>query len=195
MKEKKVSEIVFVTSNMGKVSSAQQYFKNIKLEIYNYDLIEPRTDDIQKIAESKVLQAYELVKKPCIALDAGFFINELNGFPRAFVNFSLDTIGIEGILKIMQGVTDRSCYFEECLAYYDGKEIKYFLNRNLGNLAEEIKGLDSTEKWSKLWHIFIPEHKTDNRTLAERSIEEIHDFREHTASSMKDFAIWYEGKD
>ena len=38
-----------------------------------------------------------------MALDTDFRIEELNGFSRAFVNFSLDTIGINGILKLMEG--------------------------------------------------------------------------------------------
>ena len=47
------------------------------------------------------MEAYRLVNKPCIALDCGFWIDELNGFPRAFVNFALNTIGIDGMLKLM----------------------------------------------------------------------------------------------
>ena len=45
------------------------------------------------------MEAYKIVKKPCISMDAGFWIDELNGFPKAFVNFSLETVGINGILK------------------------------------------------------------------------------------------------
>ena len=86
--------IVFVTSNKGKVASAQRQLKDVKLEIFDYDLDEPRSDDVREIAEYKVKEAYAVVKKPCIALDAGFFIEELNGFPRAFVHFALDTLGI-----------------------------------------------------------------------------------------------------
>ena len=37
-------------------------------------------------------------KKPCITLDTDFRIDELNGFPRAFVNFSLETFDL--IIKI-----------------------------------------------------------------------------------------------
>ena len=97
----------------------------------NYELDEPRSDDIKEIATAKVKQAYEIVKRPCISLDADFRIDELNGFPRAFVNFSLDTIGIQGILKLMENKNNRTCAFNECLAYHDGKEIHYFY----GNLA------------------------------------------------------------
>ena len=85
-----MEEIVFVTHNKAK--SAERYFNNLKFSTYDFELDEPRSDDIKEIATAKVKQAYKIVKKPCIALDTGFFIDELNGFPRAFVNFSLDTI-------------------------------------------------------------------------------------------------------
>ena len=63
-----MKEIVFVTHNKGKVKSAEKYFNNLKFATYDFELEEPRSDDIQEIATAKVKQAYELVKKPCIAL-------------------------------------------------------------------------------------------------------------------------------
>ena len=95
-------EIIFVTHNMGKIKSAERCFENLKFKTFNYELDEPRSDDIKEIATAKVKQAYEIVKRPCIALDTDFRIDELNGFPRAFVNFSLETIGVQGILKLME---------------------------------------------------------------------------------------------
>ena len=123
-------EIVFVTHNTGKIKSAEKYFKNLKFTIFNYEVDEPRSDDIKEIATAKVKQAYEIVKRPCIALDTDFRIAELNGFPRAFVNFALETIGIQGIVKLMEGKENRICSFNECLAYHDGKEIHYFYGRH-----------------------------------------------------------------
>lgn len=126
-----MEEIVFVTHNKGKAKSAEKYFDNIKFSTYNFELDEPRSDDIKEIATAKVKQAYEIVNKPCIALDTDFRIDELNGFPRAFVNFSLDTIGIDGILKLMENKENRRCAFNECLAYHDGKKYIIFLENIL----------------------------------------------------------------
>ena len=123
-------EIIFVTHNKGKVKSAEKYFKNIKLSTIDFELDEPRSDDIKEIATAKVKQAYEIVKRPCIALDTDFRIDELNGFPRAFVNFVLETIGIKGILKLMENKENRTCSFNECLAYHDGREIHYFYGKH-----------------------------------------------------------------
>ena len=185
-------EIIFVTHNKGKVKSAEKFFKNIKLSTIDFELEEPRSDDIQEIAKSKVIQAYEMVKKPCIALDTDFRIDELNGFPRAFVNFSLETIGIEGILKLMENKNNRTCAFNECLAYHDGKEIHYFYGKHPGNLSNKIQGLDRKEKWSDLWYIFKPEGF--DKTLAEMNEQERDNRRaiDGSYSAMEKFAEWYQ---
>lgn len=73
------------------------------------------------------MEAYRLVNKPCISLDCGFWIDELDGFSRAFVNFALDTIGIYGMLKLMENKENRSCRFTECLSYYDGNNVHQLL--------------------------------------------------------------------
>ena len=185
-------EIIFVTHNKGKVKSAEKYFKNIKISTIDFELDEPRSDDIQEIAKSKVCQAYEMVKRPCIALDTDFRIDELNGFPRAFVNFSLETIGIDGILKLMENKENRTCAFNECLAYHDGKEIHYFYGKHPGSLSNKVQGLDRKEKWSDLWYIFKP--KGFNKTLAEMNEQERDNRRvvDGSYSAMEKFAQWYQ---
>ncbi len=52
-----MNKIVFVTTNKGKIATAKQYLGDEKIEVipYNYELIEPRTDDIKEIARQKVL--------------------------------------------------------------------------------------------------------------------------------------------
>lgn len=184
-------EIVFVTHNKGKAKSAEKYFDNIKFSTYEYELEEPRSDDLKEIASAKVKQAFEVVKKPCIAMDAGFFIDELNGFPKAFVNFSLETIGIDGILKLMDGKENRKCRFEECLAYHDGNEIHYFYGKHPGNLANEILGKERDEKWSDLWYIFKPDNY--EKTLAQMTNEERENRKRNDGSysALKVFADWY----
>ena len=187
-----MEEIIFVTHNQGKAKSAEKYFSNLKFKTYDFELDEPRSDSLKEIATAKVKQAYNIVKRPCIALDTGFFIEDLNDFPKAFVNFALETIGIEGILKLMEGKENRKCRFEECLAYYNGKEIRYFYGKHPGNLAKQIQGKDRKEKWSDLWYIFQPEHF--EKTLAQMDEQEREERRkiDGSVSALEVFAKWYE---
>ena len=190
-----MKEIVFVTSNKGKQASAQKHFneKEIKVLCYDYQIHEPQVNDIQFIAKQKVLQAYEKVKKPCIALDAGFYIPfypNIANFPGAFPKRELlDKIGIKGLLENMKNVKDRSCYFKECLAYYDGKDIFYFYGISKGSLSYEEKGIDSDKKWSDLWYVFIPLNCT--KTLAEMSETERINRNDNHTSALKEFSDWF----
>ena len=185
-----MEEIIFVTHNKGKIASAKRELKNVDFKIFEYDLDEPRSDDIKYISKYKVMEAYEIVRKPCISLDSGFWIDELDGFPRAFVNFTLDTIGINGILKLMEQIENRSCRFTECLSYYDGKNIYQFMGKHEGTLTKEILGNDSAKKWSDLWYIFKPEGY--EKTLAQMTDSERENrVKYNSVSAFTEFSKWY----
>ena len=185
-----MEEIVFVTHNKGKIASANKQLEGVNFKVFEYDLEEPRSDDIAYISKYKVLEAYKLVNKPCISLDCGFWIDELDGFPRAFVNFALDTIGIKEILKLMEGKENRACRFTECLSYYDGKEVHQFMGKHEGILAESILGNNRDKKWSDLWYIWKP--LGSDKTMAQMTDEErANRNRIDSVQAMNEFAKWY----
>ena len=197
-----MKEIVFVTHNKGKAKSAERYFNNLKFSTYDFELNEPRSDDIKYISKVKVMEGYKIVNKPCISLDCGFWIDELKGFPKAFVNFALETIGIKGILKLMEGKENRDCRFTECLSYFDGNKLHQFMGKHEGILSKEIIGIDTEKRWSDLWYIFIP--KGYKKTLAQmtdeerelRNIEKEHneELKKYSISAMDEFVKWYKNE-
>ncbi len=192
-KEEKMEEIVFVTHNKGKIASASKRLEGVNFKVFEYDLEEPRSDDINYISKYKVIEAYKLINKPCISLDCGFWIDELDGFPKAFVNFALETIGIDGILKLMEGKENRNCRFTECLSYYNGNEIHQFIGNHEGTLSKKILGNDTDKKWSDLWYIFIPYGY--DKTLAQMNDEERANRTKYKSiDSMSEFAKWYKNK-
>lgn len=185
-----MEEVIFVTHNKGKIESAKRQLEQVNFKIFEYELEEPRSDDIKYISKYKVMEAYKLVNKPCISLDCGFWIDELNGFPRAFVNFALETIGLDGILKLMEGKENRKCRFTECLSYYDGKELYQFMGKHEGTLAEKILGNDTDKKWSNLWYIYKPFGY--EKTLAQMTDEERANRKAYgSKDAMREFAKWY----
>ena len=188
-----MEEVIFVTHNKGKIVSAKKHLKEVNFKIYEYELEEPRSDDIRYISKYKVMEAYKMVNKPCISLDCGFWIDELKGFPKAYVNFALETIGINGILKLMEGNEKRSCRFTECLSYYDGNELHQFMGKHEGNLTNEVLGKDTEEKWSNLWYIFKP--LGYDKTLAQMTSEErTNRIKHESVDSFNEFAKWYRNK-
>jgi XTP/dITP diphosphohydrolase len=190
-----MKEIIFVTGNKGKQASAQKHFdeNEIVVNCYDYEISEPDVNDIEFIAKAKVMQAYEKVAKPCISLDCGFYIpnypNNPN-FPGAFPKRELlEKIGINGLLENMKDIEDRECYFKECLAYYDGKDISFFYGLSHGTLSTSERGVDNAKKWSDLWYVFVPDNC--DKTLAEMTDDErINRIDGHT-NAILEFSNWY----
>jgi XTP/dITP diphosphohydrolase len=187
-------EIFYATTNKGKVNSMQREFDRYGWTVkqLELDIPEPRSSDVKEIAEHKIKFAYQQIKKPVIALDAGFYIPSLNGFPRAFVNFSLETVGLEGILRLAEGKS-RDCEFREALSYMDDNfaEPKTFIGQVKGTLAKTPRGTRQDYHWSKLVLIFIPEGS--DKTLAEMTKDKYTEWRKisrEKESPARKFVEW-----
>lgn len=186
--------VYVATGNLNKAKSIIMELKpyGITAKHVYVDIPEPRSYDIHEIATAKALFAYKETGKPCIVLDSGFFIGSLNGFPRTFVHYALDVLGINNILKLAKG-NDRRCEFRECLAYYDGKKgkPKLFESTLTGILAERPMGRAEPFHWSELFQIFIP--TGSDKTLAQMKKKEYLEWtsKTHKGSYMNQFAEWY----
>lgn len=195
--------IVFCTHNPGKIQSANKYFDGlVQFETVDYDIPEIR-GTIEEIAIAKVKDAYKRIGKPTIAMDAGFEIESLNKYPGSYVNHMLETIGVDGILKLMENNFYRECEFTQCLAYYDGTgEPMIFNGSHKGVLAYEKRGTISSDDWSDLSLIFIPTEEVlgAKRTLAELSHEERVELARRkdgnvSSSAFKAFKEWFVEKE
>lgn len=187
-----MKQIFLATNNKGKISTIQKALSgyDVKLNHISLDLPEPRSDDLREIVKSKVVFAFKHVKRPCIAIDSGFYIHSLNGFPKAFVGFVLNTIGIEGILKLVDG-KNRKCEFQNCLAYFDGSldEPIFFESTTKGILLEKPRE-QKRLFWGKLHTIFLPEGHL--KTISEMNDEEYKSYEKikNKNNFAKKFAEW-----
>ncbi|OGI25150.1 MAG: hypothetical protein A3J76_03015 [Candidatus Moranbacteria bacterium RBG_13_45_13] len=166
-------KIYYATKNEGKVMSLRRDLAGCGVEIVQIllDIPEPRSSDVREIALEKIAYAFRNLRKPVVVLDAGFYIHSLNGFPRAYVNFVLETIGLEGILTLAVGKS-RECEFRQCLVFKDESmnEPVCFQSCIRGTLATESRGQIQAHHWSPLSLIFMPEGQS--KTLAEMSRDE-----------------------
>ncbi len=140
-------EIYFITSNKGKISSLENVLatnglSDVKVISQKLDLVEPQASSVKEVSKSKALQAYSILKKPLLVEDGGFYIETLNNFPGAYVRYILDTIGVEGILKLMEGQTNRKARFYSCTTYVNERgELFQFDNdfdeKKFGTITEK----------------------------------------------------------
>ena len=167
--EGKNMEITYVTGNWAKVLSAKMFFDPIGIKINNIkiDCPEIQADTFEKVAGYSAKYASDKLKCNVIKNDSGLVIPALKGFPGVYTHPVEDMLGEDGILKLMEGITDRRAYFVECIAYcpYGGEPVT-FTARTYGTIACAKSG---THGWS--WdYIFVPDGV--DKTLANYEDEE-----------------------
>src|SRR5487761_1792432 len=103
-------EIYFITSNVGKAASLNRLLNAKRYTVIqkNIEIPEIQSDTALEIATYKAKFAYESLGKPVIVQDSAFHINALSGFPGPYIKYTNETIGIEGILHLMNGIDDRT---------------------------------------------------------------------------------------
>jgi XTP/dITP diphosphohydrolase len=136
------ASLFFATSNLGKFTEAQKVLASAGITVKHFDFrhSEIRSDRLEDIAREAAEEAYRRCQEPVFVEDSGLFIKSLGGFPGTYSGWVLKKIGLQGILKLMSGVKDRSAYFEACIAYADGSGIKTFSGRCSGSISEIPRG-------------------------------------------------------
>lgn len=148
--------ITYVTGNKAKIESARQILEPLGFAINNIkmDVTEIQADTIEEIAKYSAEVACKKLNSPVLKNDSGLVIDALNGFPGPYTHYVDDTIGEDGILRLMNGITNRRAHFEEILAYAEPcKETVTFKSITNGTIAYEKSG---TYGWSYDF-IFIPD--------------------------------------
>lgn len=132
-------EIYFATGNQNKFQEAKDILKIPELKHFLFKHVEIRSDSIEEISKDAVSHAYDQLKKPVFVEDTGLFIDSLNGFPGTYSAWALKKIGVDGILRLLEG-KERKASFQTVIAYHDGEKIHSFHGRCDGQISTEIKG-------------------------------------------------------
>lgn len=117
-----MKSVSFVTGNPGKVESLQNILQDtgldIRVEMLEADYPEDKSKGtVQWVALQGAQYCASEHNVPVLVTDTGIFIAALNGFPGINTAFALDTIGNEGIIRLMKGEEDRSVTWELSLGY------------------------------------------------------------------------------
>ncbi len=154
-------ELIFVTGNKGKLKEAQEILKGVRVVGKDAKAHEIQSGDLAEVAKDSCEKAYALLKQPLFLEDSGLFIEALNGFPGVYSHFANEKIGCNGILKLLEGISDRKAKFVCSLAYHDGNKISIFTGECKGTIAHEERGRDGFG----FDPVFVPEGST--KTFAE----------------------------
>ena len=191
-----MKELIFVTSNRGKIASLSGAFKNFKLKTkikaLNLDITEPQFDTVKEVSAFKAREAFKIVKAPLIVEDGGFVIDALNGFPGVYTKYVLKTIGVEGILKLMDGQNNRHADFKSCTSYVNEKGELFQFERQTGlqiEIGTKLIDIDSPYAWSELWKIlYLP---LFDKTMCRLDRDEVNYLYTQVRGSLQVFAEWF----
>ncbi|MBS7623107.1 XTP/dITP diphosphatase [Candidatus Bathyarchaeota archaeon] len=177
--------LVFVTSNRDKVIEAKRILQACGVQFKHLSLRYPEIQDssLRKIALTSAISVYRRLRQPLFTEDSGLFIEALGGFPGPYSSYVQETIGNIGILRLMEGVRNRSSRFESVVAYVESpRKNQVFTGSVEGRISIEERG----SRWG-FDPIFIP--SGTDLTFAEMGPEAKQKLS-HRAIALGKFASW-----
>ncbi|MCW4016784.1 MAG: XTP/dITP diphosphatase [Candidatus Bathyarchaeota archaeon] len=178
----------FVTSNVHKFLEARNVLSEYKLATakLGVDAVEIQDPRLETIAKYSVLDAVKNCGLPVFVEDAGLFVEALEGFPGPYSKYVYNTVGVEGILKLMKNIANRNAYFMSVIAFASpDKQPVCFVGKVEGKLSLQMHGTLGFGYDP----IFVPS-EGDGRTFAEMATDEKNVYS-HRAKALRTFAEWY----
>jgi XTP/dITP diphosphohydrolase len=115
----RMKTLYFITSNKGKVQEAKEKLRPLGFSVVQKDLGYPeiQADTLEEVALQGIMHVQARFKKPFMLEDAGLFIDALQGFPGVYSKYVFFTIGLPGILRLLEDIENRRAVFRSVIAY------------------------------------------------------------------------------
>ena len=176
-------KLAVVTSNPNKAREVAAFFGGEpEVEHVNLECPEFRHPDVGEIARGKARFAFDRLGRPLIVDDTAFSVKALQGFPGPYAAYVLDTLGYQGILRLLEGVEGRGASFETAIAYADVKGIRIFRGMVEGVITLSPRGHEGFG--------YDPIFEVEGKTMAEMPIEEKNRIS-HRARALSAFGEWW----
>ena len=170
-----MKKIVFITSNPHKFEVAQRSLAQIGYEVVKEELEVPEIQslEVREIASFSAKWASDKLNKPVALMDAGYYIETLNGFPGPFIKYINRWLSSNDLLKLMEGKANRKVNMQFCLGYCEpGQEPITFLSEASGQISQRAFKSDKP-RVTPMDEILIPDgfDKTDSEVPREEMIK------------------------
>jgi XTP/dITP diphosphohydrolase len=147
-----MKSLTFITGNANKADQLGRYL-SFSVEHTKLDIPEIQSLDLEEVATEKAKAAYAILGTPVLVEDTALTFKALNGLPGTLIKWFFESIGNEGLAKLLNGYENRNAIAKTCFALCDKDGVKLFLGECKGTVPESPKG-DSDFGWNP---IFIPE--------------------------------------
>ena len=180
-------QVRFATTNRGKLREISTLLAEFNVEVKGVEAekLEIQGDEIARIAEFAASNLAERLGYPIAVEDSGLHVSALNGFPGPYSSYVYRSIGLNGVLKLLEGVEDRRAYFESVVAYAEPQgRVTSFRGVTWGRISKSARGTGGFG----FDPIFIPDDG-DGRTFAEVSLQEKNRLS-HRGKAVRSFGGW-----
>lgn len=155
----------FATNNTDKLREVNEILGR-SIEQIIVELYEPQGLDVAEVIREKAKDAFRKTGKFILVEDTALEFRVWNGLPGPLIKWFLETVGNEGLLKMLVGVDDRRAIAKTAVGFFDGNKAHVFIGEIEGKISETIRG-KSGFGWDP---IFIPDGL--NKSFAEMTSEE-----------------------
>ena len=147
--------------------------------------VEIQNQDLSKIANFAAKEVAGNASRPILVEDSGLFIKVLKGFPGPYSSYVRKTIGLEGILQLVNVTDKRQAYFQSTVA---------------ARLPNQMSGTFSARVYGTISHravgshgfgfdpIFVP--RGSRRTFGQMTLSEKNRYS-HRGLAFRKFAAWF----
>lgn len=96
--------VLYITSNPMKRRTVERFIRqhvpDFRIASREVAFYEPQTLDEPKVISYKALEAWKIFRRPLLVDDAGFYLDEYEGFPGPLAKPTVISLGWEGMLKL-----------------------------------------------------------------------------------------------
>lgn len=146
-----MKRITFITGNAEKAAQLSRHLE-YEVDHKKLDVHEIQSLDLEEVATHKAQEAYKLMGSPVLVEDTALTFKALGSLPGPLIKWFLESLGNDGMAKLLDGYEDRSVVAEVCFALCDENGVKVFNGETEGTVAPEPRG----EKGFGWDPIFIP---------------------------------------
>lgn len=167
-KSRRTPRIHVVTSNIQKGAEAVAILREegVDAAMIVDEKLEVQSTLLEEVALKAARIAYAKHKVPLAVDDSGLFIEALGGFPGVYSSYVYKTIGIRGVLKLLEGESNRrACFKTVVAAIIPPLEVV-----EKGEVCGEISAEPRGSGGFGFDPVFVPDGYS--KTFAEMSLEE-----------------------
>lgn len=129
----------FATKNENKLREVNEILGR-SLEQISVELFESQGVKVEDVVREKAEDAFHKTGKFVLVEDTSLEFVAWNGLPGALIKWFLETVGNEGIIKMLAGETNRKAVAKTAVGFFDGVQARVFVGEISGTIPETVRG-------------------------------------------------------